>query len=329
MKKALKIFAVALSSIIGLVLLVIGLALWVVFTPERLTPIVREVASEYVQCEHTIGKVELTFFSTFPRFGLCIDNVTVVNPMEGATSDTVLSIPRMVVSVDVMAFLTEQTLSIPTLSVPEIEANIFVAADGQANYDVLALESDTAAVEEDSTTSGLPFEHIKVGELELSAHTLRYVSLADSMDIALQGARIDAQVAEWNDMLLALELKSLDAVMGGQTLAQGLRLSAHMPAAVDMKTMRVTLRNAQLAANDLAIVLDGWAEIGDTLQTNMRMTLDDWQVDSVTALLPISLDKDIAALVKGGKISLDAQAAIHMGDSSQSEVTIHQASADM
>ena len=329
MKKALKIFAVALSSIIGLVLLVIGLTVWVVFTPERLTPIVREVASEHVQCEHTIGKVELTFFSTFPRFGLCIDNVTVVNPMEGATSDTVLSIPRMVVSVDVMAFLTEQTLSIPTLSVPEIEANIFVAADGKANYDVLALESDTAAVEEVSTTSGLPFEHIKVGELELSAHTLRYVSLADSMDIALQGARIDAQVAEWNDMLLALELKSLDAVMGGQTLAQGLRLSAHMPAAVDMKTMRVTLRNAQLAANDLAIVLDGWAEIGDTLQTNMRMTLDDWQVDSVTALLPISLDKDIAALVKGGKISLDAQAAIHMGDSSQSEVTIHQASADM
>ena len=104
MKKALKIFAVALSSIIGLVLLVIGLTVWVVFTPERLTPVVREVASEYVQCEHTIGKVELTFFSTFPRFGLNIDSVTVVNPMEGATSDTVLSIPRMVVSVDVMAF---------------------------------------------------------------------------------------------------------------------------------------------------------------------------------------------------------------------------------
>ena len=84
MKKALKIFAVALSSIIGLVLLVIGLAIWVVFTPERLTPIVREVANEYVQCEHTIGKVELTFFSTFPHFGLAIDSIIVVNPVEGA-----------------------------------------------------------------------------------------------------------------------------------------------------------------------------------------------------------------------------------------------------
>ena len=103
MKKALKIFGIALISIILLVTLVISTALWVVFTPERLTPIVRNMAKEYVTCEHHIGKVELTFFSTFPHVGLAIDSLTIVNHVEGAPCDTVIDIPHAVVSVDVLA----------------------------------------------------------------------------------------------------------------------------------------------------------------------------------------------------------------------------------
>lgn len=327
MKKALKIFGITLGCIIGVVVMAIGIAVWVVFTPERLTPIVRNVAREYVACEHTIGEVDLTFFSTFPRFGLSIDSVVAVNPMEGAPSDTVVSIPHMVVSVDVMALLNKQTLSIPTLTIADIEANIFVDADGQANYDVLLSGEAKGEEAEDTTTTALPFEQIQVDGLHLSARSLCYVSLADSMNIALQGARVDAQVAEWNDMLLALELKSLDAVIGGETLAQGLRLSAHMPAAVDMQKMRITLRQAQLAVNNLAVALDGWAEMGDDIQTDIRMTLEDWQVDSVMPLLPISLDKDIAELVRGGSATLDVTAKINMADSAVSEVLVHQLAA--
>lgn len=327
MKKALKIFGITLGCIIGVVVMAIGIAVWVVFTPERLTPIVRNVAREYVACEHTIGEVDLTFFSTFPRFGLSIDSVVVVNPIEGAPSDTVVSIPHMVVSVDVMALLNKQTLSIPTLTIADIEANIFVDADGQANYDVLLSGEAKGEEVEDTTTTALPFEQIQVDGLHLSARSLCYVSLADSMNIALQGARVDAQVAEWNDMLLALELKSLDAVIGGETLAQGLRLSAHMPAAVDMQKMRITLRQAQLAVNNLAVALDGWAEMGDDIQTDIRMTLEDWQVDSVMPLLPISLDKDITELVRGGSATLDATAKINMADSAVSEVLVHQLAA--
>ena len=327
MKKALKIFGITLGCIIGVVVMAIGIAVWVVFTPERLTPIVRNVAREYVACEHTLGEVDLTFFSTFPRFGLSIDSVVVVNPIEGAPSDTVVSIPHMVVSVDVMALLSEGMLSIPTLTIADIEANIFVDADGQANYDVLLSGEAKGEEAEDTTTTALPFEQIQVDGLHLSARSLCYVSLADSMNIALQGARVDAQVAEWNDMLLALELKSLDAVIGGETLAQGLRLSAHMPAAVDMQKMRITLRQAQLAVNNLAVALDGWAEMGDDIQTDIRMTLEDWQVDSVMPLLPISLDKDITELVRGGSATLDATAKINMADSAVSEVLVHQLAA--
>lgn len=283
MKKALEIFGITLGSIVILLALLIGSALWVVFTPERLTPIVRNVASEYVKCEHHIGKVELTFFSTFPHFGLAIDSLTVVNPVEGAPSDTVAHIPHAVLSVDVMALLNEQTLSIPTLRVPDLQANIYVAADGIANYDVLALSEDTTA--EDTTAFILPFDKIAVGELVVSAKSLRYKSEPDTMDIALHQTAIQT--------------------------------------AIDMGGMRVALHHAQLTTNSLQLAIDGWAEIGDTLQTNMRLTLNDWPVDTVMPLLPFTLPKDIAQLIQGGSASLDATAAINMANGNASSVTIH------
>lgn len=321
MKRALKILGITLCSIICIAILVIGLAIWVVFTPERLTPIVRNVASEYVTCEHHIGQVELTFFSTFPRFGLAIDSVVVINPVDGAPSDTVVAIPHMVASVDVMAFLKEQTLSIPTLSIPDVAANIFVNADGIANYDVLSLTSDTTDTQDTSTT--LPFEHIAVDNLSLSARTLHYVSIPDSIDAHLQDVAMSANVKNWQDILLTLGVGSANASLGTTTYANDLRLQTTLPMGVDLATMQLTLSNAHLAINNLGVTLDGWAAVGDTIQTNMRLTLHDWQVDSVLPLLPLSLPKDITNLVKGGAVSLDATANINMQDGNASSLTIH------
>ena len=293
MKKALKILGITLGSMIGVILLAIGLAIWVVFTPERLTPIVREVASEYVQCEHEIGKVELTFFSTFPRFGLRIDSVAVIHPMEGAPSDTVVHIPHAVLSVDVLAFLNEGMLSIPTLRMPDLQANIYVAADGSANYDILVGNEAKGEEAEDTTAMALPFQTIQVDEIQLSARQLRYISKPDTMDMTLRDTRIETA----------------------------------QPIVADLQKMHIALQDAQIATNGLALTLNGWAQLGDTLQTDMRLTLNDWAIDSVLALLPITLDKDITELVKGGSATLDATAKINMADSAASEVLVHQLAA--
>ena len=292
MKKALKILGITLGSVIGVVLLVIGLAIWVVFTPERLTPIVREVASEYVQCEHEIGKVELTFFSTFPRFGLRIDSVAVIHPMEGAPSDTVVHIPHAVLSVDVLAFLNEGMLSIPTLRMPDLQANIYVAADGSANYDVLAGEAEGDEAE-DTTAMTLPFQTIQVDEIQLSARQLRYVSEPETIDITLRDTRIETA----------------------------------QPILANLQKMHIALQEARIATNGMALTLNGWAQLGDTLQTDIRLTLNEWAIDSVLALLPITLDKDITELVRGGSATLDATAKINMADSVASKVLVHQLAA--
>ena len=111
MKKALKISGITLASLLGVVLIAALMAVYVVFTPERLTPIVKKVLPEVVTCEADLNKVELTFFSTFPQFGLELDDVCLQNPMVGA-NDTLAFVDELVATVDVWAFLTENKVQL-------------------------------------------------------------------------------------------------------------------------------------------------------------------------------------------------------------------------
>ena len=49
-----------------------------IFTPEKLTPVVERTANELLDAEVHFDSIELTFFSTFPNFGLEMRNGSVV-----------------------------------------------------------------------------------------------------------------------------------------------------------------------------------------------------------------------------------------------------------
>ena len=87
--KALKIIGWTLLGLVLTVVAVACIAVYVIFTPDRLTPIARQAADKFITCEHEIGEVDLTFFSTFPRFGLRADGLLLINPKAGSQNDTV------------------------------------------------------------------------------------------------------------------------------------------------------------------------------------------------------------------------------------------------
>ena len=312
MKKALKIFAVALSSIIGLVLLVIGLAIWVVFTPERLTPVVREVASEYVQCEHTIGKVELTFFSTFPRFGLNIDSVMLINPIEGAPNDTVVAIPQMKVSLDVMDLLEKQTVTINELRLPDVVANIYVDSEGRANYDVLALPADT--VEDcDTTSTTLPLQKIVVEQLLVSARHLHYTDNTQGLSEAINNLQLtidNAQVSmdslrlAVDDIQLAAGVRHSTLALSGKAEGTLERLWMDMSATVDVVAEDV--KEFLPADMQLQGRVKGNATIQMYLDDLMAMQLEKGKIKGDMQLIGVNYHADgIEARLPSNRLQLE------------------------
>lgn len=322
MKKALKIFGITLGSIIGLMVVVVGVALWLLLTPERLTPIVRDVAKEYVTCEHEIGKVEWTFLSTFPRCGLNIDSIVVINQMPGAKSDTVLAAPKLLATVDIAELLQEK-LHIYELRIPDVEANIFINEAGKSNLDIFNIAPDTTSVEEDSTALALPFKDIRVDALHVSAKQVSMVSMCDTIDVAVAGVSLDAQVESMDDMHVQLAVASADVAMQGVEYAKGLSISLDIPAAVDRKTIGIQLRQAQLTVNQFGINIDGWLNFQEEITMDMHLSLQEWQISEVLALVPPTLLSSMEGITADGVVSLDTHAKGVYSDQSMPVVDAH------
>ncbi len=304
MKRFWKIFGIILGSIVGVLLIAVCVAIWLVLTPSKLTPIVRGVVDDYITCEHKIGEVDITFFSTFPDFGLRVEGLYIINPKEGARGDTLLAASKVVATVDVMAFLNDSKLVVKELLLDDAVANIFIAEDGSTNFDVFALLSDTA--ETDTTSSGLPFNDLQVCGGKIVGRHISFVDKKDSISASLENTMLTAQAGSWDDVLLHLQSEAASATLGETLYADNLNVDINLPAAVNLDKMYFDLKKATLRINEFTVQLDGTVEISDTIALDMNLQAKDWQIKPVLALLPASITSALKDIDVDGKVSLTA-----------------------
>ena len=309
MKKALKVITWTLVSVVMMVLLVITTACYLIFTPERLTPIVQQVATKFVTCEHEIGEVELTFFSTFPYLGVEIHDVSLIHPIDSLAPDTLAAVEKIVLSVQPFDAIRGD-IFIKQLAVEGITANIYVSADGRTNYDIIAL-SDTTEVVEDTTT-GWRIQSIGWDE-DMTIHA-RSVSYRDDKNqiaaslhhttLALAGVEKDTLLG----VVLDVKAEQIDAFVQGEQYANHYQFQLHLPLWAN-SAEQIRIDNATCALNEYGITIDG--EVGTPCLSSgeytmdVRLTTDDWQVKPLLALLPTSLTSSLKEIKIDGKAKAD------------------------
>ena len=321
MKKALKIIGWTLLGIVLTVVLVAGIAMYVVFTPERLTPIARQAAAKFITCEHEIGEVDLTFFSTFPRFGLRADGLLLINPMEGAQNDTVVEAKHVVATVDVREFLTNKNLHIYEATLTGAQVNFFIAPDGKNNLAVFVSSPDTT--EEDSSAFSLPFKSLEVDGLSVQARQITFVDAKDTIDASLANTELSAKAASWDDIRVKLDANNICARLKGDTYADSLHLALNAPLAADLDNMHFTLRKAKLAVNEFELGVDGDVTLGDVIDMDVNLSTGKWQVKPLLALVPDKFAESLKDLDVDGQLELDATAKGQFGNEQMPLVTAH------
>lgn len=215
MKRFAKIFFIALGGVLLLALAAVGVAVWWIFTPEKLTPVVRTEAGKYLSCQTEVGTVDLTFFSTFPEFGLRMSDVVLLNPMEGAQSDTLAALGECVAIVNVMDYLNDNAITIRRLLIDGGQANIYVASDGSTNYDIAPAAADESVTTDEE--SSLSLSRLSLAGIEIADLTCSYVDRA-----ARIGATVDSvslTVAAEGDMTIMEADAELRIAVGGVRLS--------------------------------------------------------------------------------------------------------------
>ena len=332
MKKLLKIFAITLGSVMGLSVIGVCIIVWFVFTPEKLTPIVKGYIPAFVTCQTELDTVDLTFFSTFPHFGIRLNNVALINPMDGAPSDTVASIKSLVATVDVNEYLSNANVVINGVYIDNTVANIYVNADSVANYDVFI--SDTTA---EDTTSSSVFNQLAIKDVKLTNISAQYVDVPSKMnasitninldaDMLMEGDNITADVDMTSDAIdfaltdssqlkasvgdfktrfsggienynfvkgtLNVFLNNVSAEMEGTKYADSLKIQTQMPLEVTLDTLKIALKDALIGINENQISLTGDAEIGDDIRMNMNFSTNNINLPTLFQLVPEEMLKE-------------------------------------
>ena len=306
MKRALKIFFWTLFGLILTVVAAVCLVVYVVFTPQQLTPIARQAAAQYVTCEHEIGEVDLTFFSTFPRFGLRADGLLLINPKTGAPNDTVVEAKHLVATVDVMEFINHKNLHIHEAILEDATVHFYIAEDGTTNLtDVFVTSPDTT---EDTTAFALPFDALRVDGLRLQAKAISFTDDKDTITAALGATELSAKADGWDDMLVTLDARDVCASIKNETYADSLHVELIAPMAMNLDSMHFAFDGARLAVNDFQVRIEGDVTIGDAIDMDAKLETGKWQIAPLLALVPAKFTSGLKDIDVDGTIQLDATA---------------------
>ena len=328
MKRVLIITGWSLLGLFGAIIIALSIACYLIFTPARLTAIAHQVADQYVTCEYELDEVELTYFSTFPYFGVSVKDACLINPMEGAQSDTLVAVPELLVSLKLIDAI-RGNICIKRFHLRDATANIYIASDGTTNFDVFKSEDDDEEEEEDE--GGWQLKSVRWEEdLKVSARHLSFVDEKDTIAASLDEASIVLASQKRDDLdgaRLDLSAQHVCATLKGEEYAQDLELRLHLP--VYYKNLEhVYIDKAKLQVNDFGLLLDGEAGTPDlssgVYTCDATVSTDGaWQIQEILALVPERFKASLKDIKVDGLMALEANVKGTYADSIMPVLTAH------
>ena len=188
MKKAYKVIWISLASLVGVIIIVLLIAMYLIFSPKRLTSLVNKHASKFITCDYNIGKVDLTLFKTFPDVGLEINDLVLINPTNGWTTDTLAAIDQCVVSANLKKLLFEKEIIVNKCLLDGGLVNVFFDTQGNSNLDIFP-PSEAEPNEAEKSSSYL----IDLDKLALNDIEVRYTDLAANTIANINGLGLNAK----------------------------------------------------------------------------------------------------------------------------------------
>ena len=305
MKKFLKIVAIVAVVLIA-VALVVPLAL-----KSKVGDIVKKEAGELLTAEVDFRSLDLSLLRHFPHASVELEGLTVVcaAPFEG---DTLASVGRISVVVDLMSLFGDSGYEVTKLLVDKAHLHARKLADGSVNWDVMKPSDEPAEEKEPAEADEPSAFRLRMRDVRLSEAVVRYKDDStgmragvDPLDLRLSG---DLS-GERSDLDLRLEAHRLSYAAGGVALLRDADLTADVTLDADLKNKRFTFSDNRLSLNAIALSLDGWVALADD-RTEMDVRVNSSKVEfrDVLSLVPAFYTRDFENLTASGQLTLDAWA---------------------
>jgi hypothetical protein len=305
MRKFGKIFFITVISVFSILLVSICIVLFLVFNPGRFTPIVRKQVDKFITCKAEIGEVELTFFSTFPKFGLKIKQFALINPRPDSQSDTLVKADELVGVVDAAAWWKKDELILTGLELTRGSVNVFSDSLGNTNYDIFAADSTTSSLADSETM----FPTIDIRDVVLNDVNLSYNDLSLKLNTAVRdlSAKISGTITrDYISGNINVKKSVISVEYDGEKYLQQTSVQLDIPFDILISHQLIYLKNAKASVNDLEFVIDGTIEndtINRNINTDIKFKFSSWPVKNILSLVPPSFKSYLDGIEADGLLS--------------------------
>lgn len=333
MKRPLKITLIAAGSLLGLVLVLLGVASAFLFSGERLAALVRNRLNRMESVDFTLERVDAVLFRTFPDVSVRIRNFGMQAVPGG---DSLARADEVFGALDLRALLFRNELRVHRVTA----RGIYADADGLMRVFASAdtLEADTAGF----SLPELPFPLVELPEFVLEDVYLRYA--ADGLRAEVRGVSARAAlhaVSGRVDARLWLDIPAADVALRDTVYCRDLPLSASLEAGMDLETGRVDIRAAELAADGLPVAVKGvlapqgagpgsapgsapgsdpgsapGSASGPGLVTDLEIACSGWSLERLAARMPEAWADRLQGVQPKGELGLQVQAKGWLADAS-------------
>lgn len=184
-----------LLSLVVAVVIICSAVVWVL-SPEQLTPIIERMASKSINADVTLGRAELTFWSSFPKIKIEVDDLNIVSRSLSvlsaeeraalpADADSVMAVGHFSGGVNLVNALAGK-ITVYDVELDRPRINLIQVSDTVSNFNIFPSSPS------DTTSSPLP--EITVNRFAIAdALPLRYRSLPDSVDVTVNLSTISLE----------------------------------------------------------------------------------------------------------------------------------------
>lgn len=305
-KKTLKISGITLGTVLLVLLVAIAFVINFIVTPKKLTPVVLDAANQTLNAHLDMESVELTFFSTFPQFGLKVKNGSLVSKALNDSSwckiDSLLSFKECVLTVNPIAYLTENRIVVHNLSLEEVAVYAYRNKTGKANWEVTRASVDTIPADTASTDFN---SEIDIRNIELKHANLVFDDRNTDIYSRIDDANLKLRLSLTKGVStlgLKFDNKNILFWQQGELLVNKIATSLRTDIMVDRQTAVWKLKDTELDVNGIRLDVNGAFRrdtVAKTIGMDLEYGLHAPSMETVLRMIPKSYVKDSKVSAKG------------------------------
>lgn len=305
-KKTLKISGITLGTVLLVLLVAIAFVINFIVTPKKLTPVVLDAANQTLNAHLDMESVELTFFSTFPQFGLKAKNGSLVskalNDSSWCKTDSLLSFKECVLTVNPIAYLTENRIVVHNLSLEEVAVYAYRNKTGKANWEVTRASVDTIPADTASTDFN---SEIDIRNIELKHANLVFDDRNTDIYSRIDDANLKLRLSLTKGVStlgLKFDNKNILFWQQGELLVNKIATSLRTDIMVDRQTAVWKLKDTELDVNGIRLDVNGAFRrdtVAKTIGMDLEYGLHAPSMETVLRMIPKSYVKDSKVSAKG------------------------------